>query len=803
MSARYASFALSTVLVALVVALLLVFVRSESGPERSAASTETHEGSECERASAIRGFADTSVLVGDCEILLAAIDELGGSAALNWSGDLLMDEWDGVSVGYAPARVFELNLFGRGLDGEIPSSLGGLTGLRVLALNNNQLTGEIPAELGDLVKLRHLSLHDNQLTGTVPAELGGLSELQALYLENNRLSGAIPETLAESGLRTLYVGGNSGLAGCIPVGLRDVVSSDLDRQELDYCAAGYMLTAKRTGVGSVSPGGTTTYTEGVEVTLTASWEAAAHDFAGWGGDCSGTAPTCTLTMDADKDVTAVFTALGPVCTDPDDITCVGAVYKGAPGDYAHVSDVPASALLERDENGSYPVGRGEQITVVTAAELTAGFSHFYLQWWPLGDPSPTSYAELISPGTTYTFTVNTDEGAPTRFDYSIVAATRELPEVPEIPRRPDPPTNLRAEPGNVVISAAPADPTVSASALTLEGVIMVFAAFRVETTTFPYDSYDTTGAVATPGSYAFLADTGDTTTSVTTYEALRDGTATGLLIHRYDTYTPQDEFYDTVAADDLVEWHTADDCWVRYRVTDVLDDPAGTESRRLLGVEWMTYAFTGCSGDVSTDAAATFDWGELPNLGGASLTMPVRHGGVQIVPEDWTGEIESISGWSTGPVSDEVLTEDIAEARQLDFWREPRLPDGWTLVYATAGGLTDPPFGYCAAYKDDRGYPAVEICGGLVTIVGNTADASWLDGRGARETRVIHGRPATVVYSPQGPNHLPISSIRVSVYDARSEIAYEVTGLGSSLLGSNVDAAIEIARSLYESPNPP
>ena len=51
------------------------------------------------------------------------------------------------------------------------------------------------------------------------------------------------------------------------------------------------------------------------------------------------------------------------------------------------------------------------------------------------------------------------------------------------------------------------------------------------TTTFRYDTYDTTGAVSTPGSYAFLSDLDDTSTVVTTYEGLRDGTTTALLIH--------------------------------------------------------------------------------------------------------------------------------------------------------------------------------------------------------------------------------------------------------------------------------
>ncbi|MDM8522993.1 DUF1566 domain-containing protein [Desulfococcaceae bacterium HSG8] len=47
------------------------------------------------------------------------------------------------------------------------------------------------------------------------------------------------------------------------------------------------------------------YTSGESVTLTASPEAC-YDFTGWSGACSGTSSTCTLTMNANKSVTANF-----------------------------------------------------------------------------------------------------------------------------------------------------------------------------------------------------------------------------------------------------------------------------------------------------------------------------------------------------------------------------------------------------------------------------------------------------------------------------------------------------------------
>jgi uncharacterized repeat protein (TIGR02543 family) len=79
--------------------------------------------------------------------------------------------------------------------------------------------------------------------------------------------------------------------------------------------ASYTLAVEKAGSGTgtviSSPEGIScgencskAYNEGTAVTLTVLHSGAI--FAGWGGDCSesGTSPTCTLTMDGDKTVTA-------------------------------------------------------------------------------------------------------------------------------------------------------------------------------------------------------------------------------------------------------------------------------------------------------------------------------------------------------------------------------------------------------------------------------------------------------------------------------------------------------------------
>ena len=86
------------------------------------------------------------------------------------------------------------------------------------------------------------------------------------------------------------------------------------------------------------------------------------------------------------------------CTTPTNPTCIRAVYKGAPDDYAQVQDIPNSVLIQPDDDGRYQVERGQQITVVTAAPLPTGYTGFYLQRTPLRFTTrPTSFEQLLPP----------------------------------------------------------------------------------------------------------------------------------------------------------------------------------------------------------------------------------------------------------------------------------------------------------------------------------------------------------------------------------------------------------------------
>ena len=192
---------------------------------------------DCSTEGAVVDAGDHAELVGDCETLLGVRDDLAGVALLNWAADTPLEDWDGVTVSGSPKRVTGLELDDVGLNGEVPSGMGRLSGLEVLSLSENSLSGAIPNELSSLANLMEMSVDGNQLTGEIPGELGGLANLETLALSGNQLSGAIPVELGDlANLVELKLSGNS-LSGCIPLALQDVADNDLALTGLDVCAS--------------------------------------------------------------------------------------------------------------------------------------------------------------------------------------------------------------------------------------------------------------------------------------------------------------------------------------------------------------------------------------------------------------------------------------------------------------------------------------------------------------------------------------------------------------------------------------
>lgn len=101
--------------------------------------------------------------------------------------------WTGVNCNAKRKLVTSLTLANQALVGSLPLSIGLLTSLnRYLWINNNHLLGTIPASLGNLSLLLSIRLDQNSLTGNVPKSLLKLTKLVTLNLNDNYLNGSLP-----------------------------------------------------------------------------------------------------------------------------------------------------------------------------------------------------------------------------------------------------------------------------------------------------------------------------------------------------------------------------------------------------------------------------------------------------------------------------------------------------------------------------------------------------------------------------------------------------------------------------------
>lgn len=114
----------------------------------------------------------------------------------NWDGDSV-DPCSWTMVTCSPENfVIGLGTPSQNLSGTLSPSIGNLTNLQIVLLQNNNIKGPVPPELGKLQNLQTLDLSNNMFTGEIPSSLGHLRNLQYLRLNNNSLSGAIPTSLA-------------------------------------------------------------------------------------------------------------------------------------------------------------------------------------------------------------------------------------------------------------------------------------------------------------------------------------------------------------------------------------------------------------------------------------------------------------------------------------------------------------------------------------------------------------------------------------------------------------------------------
>ena len=243
-------------------------------------------------------------------------------------------------------------------------------------------------------------------------------------------------------------------------------------------------------------------------------------------------------------------------------------------------------------------------------------------------------------------------------------------------------------------------------------------------------------------------------------------------------------------AGDTFEWRQADDCFVRYTVTEIKPDPTGTVPRKLLAVEWLTYAFAGCSGAIETGGEHRIGWSPA-NITSPDVTSPIRHGNWLIVPQDWTGAMEEyvLVPYRENP---ECEGDEPTTLEEHAFGRRPALPDDWVVeniremmcdllhvTYRSADWTAD-----IDVYISRQWAVPFHI--------------PWVDPSNTHEVveaTMIDGHPAVLRYDSRG-----FFNLNMKIYHS-SGIKYEVWTRSQSLV-SNPQAVIDIARSLYDTPTP-
>ena len=343
-----------------------------------------------------------------------------------------------------------------------------------------------------------------------------------------------------------------------------------------------------------------------------------------------------------------------------------------------------------------------------------------------------------------------------------------------------------------------------------------------------YGAPEQGGIVDAPGEYAFFSADGP----VTTYEGLRQDVEQ-LVIHQRDADGASwAAFYAGVEAGDDFEWREADDCWVRYLVDEVLPDPTDAPLK-VLAVRRYGYAYTGCSGAVSTTGDRTLTWAP-PDIGNTDITAPVRHGPWLLINIGFEGSVErqhqtsapdsdQAVGGATDPKASECnpsnyreaqrcirersdrvtlpcQTASLQEARKCKGWREPSVPEGWIFSAAQQGVnvLGNPPNAYTYGYYTPE-YPAL-----LVTVFYLDWQPYYLGivGRGETFPRavtiqkmtLIDGRPAILNYNPTPGNR---TRADVQIFDEETNIEYTLEGEAPYLRGTNIAGMIHLARSMF------
>ncbi|XP_060674630.1 probable LRR receptor-like serine/threonine-protein kinase At3g47570 [Ziziphus jujuba] len=142
----------------------------------------------------------------------------------SWNHSIHFCNWVGITCNPSSKRVLALNLMALKLGGSIPPSIGNLTYLAEIRLQNNSFHGEIPQEIGHLLQLQHLNLSYNSFVGKIPTNITHCKELRYFIVSGNKLTGSIPVQFSSLSKMVGLDFSKNNLTGSIPAWIGNFTS---------------------------------------------------------------------------------------------------------------------------------------------------------------------------------------------------------------------------------------------------------------------------------------------------------------------------------------------------------------------------------------------------------------------------------------------------------------------------------------------------------------------------------------------------------------------------------------------------
>lgn len=137
----------------------------------------------------LRGIRSASIQDDAICGFIAGVSNIQSIGFAGWkctngtANNLCVDMWTGLACS-VQGDVLSIDLSGYGLTGTISGSLGNLTSMKVLKLNNNTLAGSIPSGLSLATNLNTLELQSNSLTGSIPSSFCSLTKMSTFEICN-------------------------------------------------------------------------------------------------------------------------------------------------------------------------------------------------------------------------------------------------------------------------------------------------------------------------------------------------------------------------------------------------------------------------------------------------------------------------------------------------------------------------------------------------------------------------------------------------------------------------------------------